>query len=131
MNSLTTSFSRLLPKTSVWSKTGYRQSSSVILSFNQVSAKDVDNTRAPLLIFHGLFGMKGNWRTIANHLADKTKRSIYSLDLRNHGDSPHVSGKESTIAHMAEDIGYFMERNCMQKASILGHRYDIVSLNFL
>lgn len=122
MKFLTTSFLRQLPNASVWSQSSYRHNSSVILSFYKVSTEDVNKTKAPLLIFHGLFGMKGNWRTISNQLAAKTKRTIYSLDLRNHGDSPHVSGEASTIANMASDIGYFMEQTDMQKASILGHR---------
>ena len=126
MNSLATNSVRQLLKASqsaIWSHGVFRyRHRSVALSFFKVSTEDVDNTLAPLLIFHGLFGMKINWRTIANQLAAKTKRPIYSLDLRNHGDSPHVKGEESTIADMASDIGYFMERTYMEQASILGHR---------
>jgi len=43
----------------------------------------------PVIILHGLFGMLDNWQTIAKKLADKY--TVYIVDQRNHGRSPHLS----------------------------------------
>jgi esterase len=71
----------------------------------------------PILILHGLFGMLDNWKSIANQL--ETDYSVYLLDLRNHGRSPH-DGDHSYTA-MAEDIREFMESQYMYSAYIIGH----------
>jgi pimeloyl-ACP methyl ester carboxylesterase len=41
----------------------------------------------PVIIMHGIFGISDNWVTIGRKLAEKF--SVYILDLRNHGQSPH------------------------------------------
>ena len=105
---------------------GCRQHSSVPLSFFKVVSEDVDERKIPILILHGLFGSKNNWRSISNKLAKQTNRVIYSVDLRNHGDSPHVDGAQSDIATMASDIGLLMKRTYLESACILGHRYLIL-----
>lgn len=71
----------------------------------------------PLIILHGLFGMLDNWKTIATQLA--SEYSIYLLDLRNHGRSPHFPSH--TYAEMAEDISQWMEENWIYEAYVLGH----------
>lgn len=72
---------------------------------------------APIIILHGLFGTLDNWQTIAKKLAEQY--SVYILDQRNHGRSPHVD----TIDYpsMAEDLAHFMESNWIYKAHIVGH----------
>ena len=42
----------------------------------------------PLIILHGLFGMLDNWKTIARSLEEKF--TVYLIDQRNHGKSPHT-----------------------------------------
>ena len=42
----------------------------------------------PVIILHGLFGMLDNWQTIAKKLAEEY--SVYIVDQRNHGRSPHA-----------------------------------------
>ena len=44
-------------------------------------------TGKPLVILHGLFGSADNWMSIAKGL--EKNYSLYLLDQRNHGDSPH------------------------------------------
>lgn len=71
----------------------------------------------PIIILHGLFGTLDNWQTIAKHLAEDN--SVYLLDQRNHGRSPHSDDFDYEI--MAEDLHEFMENNWMYNATIIGH----------
>jgi len=54
-------------------------------------------------------------------IARQTGRSVYTLDLRNHGDSGHSEGDESTYPAMAVDIKHFMESHSMTKVTLMGH----------
>ena len=71
----------------------------------------------PIIILHGLFGTLDNWQTIAKKLAKEY--SVYILDQRNHGRSPH--DPELSYDLMAEDLAQFMEQNWIYKAHIIGH----------
>jgi esterase len=55
-------------------------------------------TGQPLVILHGLFGSSDNWRAVAKKLA--TQAQIITVDLRNHGRSPHSS--EQTYAYLSD-----------------------------
>lgn len=72
---------------------------------------------APIIILHGLFGTLDNWQTVAKQLAEEY--SVYILDQRNHGRSPHMDSQDYKL--MAEDLQHFMEANWIHKASIIGH----------
>lgn len=82
-----------------------------------------DETKCPILAFHGLFGNKNNLRTLMNQISLKTNQLAYSFDLRNHGESPHVNGTDSDLKAMANDVKLFMDNNNIFKADLLGHRY--------
>jgi len=71
----------------------------------------------PIIILHGLFGTLDNWQTIAKQLA--TDYSVYIIDQRNHGRSPHDDAFDYSL--MASDLQAFMEANWMYKATIIGH----------
>ncbi len=71
----------------------------------------------PLVILHGLFGSARNWRAIARGLAGR--RRVWSLDLRNHGDSPW--DPDMSYESMAGDIRAFMEAQGIAGAAVLGH----------
>lgn len=71
----------------------------------------------PLVILHGLFGSLDNWQTIAKELAEFY--TVFIVDLRNHGRSPHVS--EHTYELMAEDVFNFMSDNWIYGANVIGH----------
>ena len=83
--------------------------------------------KPPVLIFHGLFGSKNNWKSISKAIAAKTGRSVYAFDLRNHGSSPHTPGSKSTLRLMANDINLFMDENNYPTATLLGHRSVLLS----
>ena len=71
----------------------------------------------PLIILHGLFGSAGNWRAIVKGLADSHR--IWTLDLRNHGESPWDD--DMSYEAMAGDIRAFMARQGLEGAAVMGH----------
>ncbi len=71
----------------------------------------------PVIILHGLFGTLDNWQTIAKQLAEGY--SVFIIDQRNHGRSPHVAGHD--YCHMVEDLREFMESHWIYNAHIIGH----------
>jgi esterase len=72
----------------------------------------------PLLILHGLFGTLDNWQTIAKELS--AHFSVFIVDLRNHGRSPHTEGVFDYDV-MAEDVAQFMQQNWLYEARVIGH----------
>jgi len=74
-------------------------------------------TGPPLLALHGLFGSHENLGVIARRLADRF--SIVSMDLRNHGRSPHGSAMD--LPTLAADVAETMDAQGIEAASILGH----------
>lgn len=82
-----------------------------------LSFKTEGSAGPPLLILHGLLGSASNWRTIARRLS--THHRVYTLDLRNHGQSPHAD--TMTYPEMAGDVLDFLDREGMDAATLLGH----------
>jgi len=79
--------------------------------------KKYGNEGTPLIILHGLFGMSDNWHNAAKELSSNF--IVYTLDLRNHGQSPHLPAMNYTL--MAEDVNDFMDEEHISKAIIVGH----------
>uniref|UniRef100_A0A0K0FG58 sn-1-specific diacylglycerol lipase ABHD11 n=1 Tax=Strongyloides venezuelensis TaxID=75913 RepID=A0A0K0FG58_STRVS len=78
----------------------------------------------PLLIAHGLFGHKKNWHSASLALQKQLDNQIYVVDLRNHGESPHLDSM--TYQDMAEDVDNFItnvicEETGYDEVNILGH----------
>lgn len=71
----------------------------------------------PLVVLHGLFGSSDNWLTISKKLANDF--TVYLLDLRNHGQSPHHEIHDYEA--MTEDLHEFFSDLNLDSASILGH----------
>lgn len=71
----------------------------------------------PLLIIHGLFGSSDNWRSMARYFSKFFQ--VISLDLRNHGQSPHSDEQDFTL--MAEDVLAVCDALDINKAQVLGH----------
>lgn len=78
---------------------------------------DGGGPRCPVLILHGLFGSLANWRTLARSLADA--RFVYSVDLRNHGRSPHA--RPHDYAAMAADCERFVRDRVGRPVDVVGH----------
>jgi len=75
------------------------------------------NHTPPLLLLHGLLGSMDNWRAQAKRLSQS--RPIITLDLRNHGHSPHLIGM--SYKQMALDIMKVLEREKLTTIDLLGH----------
>ena len=59
----------------------------------------------PIFLMHGLFGSLSNLGNLARALASHYR--VISVDLRNHGDSPHDA--EMSLLYMAQDIVELMD----------------------
>lgn len=71
----------------------------------------------PLIILHGLFGISDNWATLAKQLS--AHFTVYAVDLRNHGQSPHSDHWKYWI--MAEDVLELIEKEKLKNVILLGH----------
>ncbi|MCW8194941.1 alpha/beta fold hydrolase [Proteobacteria bacterium 005FR1] len=72
---------------------------------------------SPLVMMHGLFGSLDNLGAISRILENHF--TLYRLDLRNHGRSPHADSM--TFAEMAQDLREFFEAQSLQRAFVFGH----------
>jgi pimeloyl-ACP methyl ester carboxylesterase len=70
-----------------------------------------------LVILHGMFGSLDNWVTHARALADSF--SVYLVDQRNHGKSPHTEEMDYHI--LANDLFHFLDRESIYVTHLLGH----------
>ena len=71
----------------------------------------------PIIVLHGLFGSSDNWLTPAKLLANHY--TVYSVDLRNHGQSPHSD--DFDYPAMVEDLKEFVDGAGIQNTVLIGH----------
>lgn len=71
----------------------------------------------PLIIIHGVFGSSDNWISIGRKLSDRF--SVFMLDMRNHGQSPHSD--EFSYKAMSDDIFEFINEHNLKEINIIGH----------
>ncbi|MDX2196696.1 MAG: alpha/beta fold hydrolase [Cytophagales bacterium] len=71
----------------------------------------------PLIVIHGLFGSSDNWLTVCKSFT--SQHSVYLLDMRNHGQSPHST--EHNYALMAADVYEFVHEHNLKNVILLGH----------
>src|SRR4051812_31148173 len=71
----------------------------------------------PLVVLHGLFGSRGNWRAIARELGASHK--VYTVDLRNHGASPWADSM--AYGEMADDVLALIHFLGLEDATLMGH----------
>ncbi|KAI9021241.1 Alpha/Beta hydrolase protein [Hyaloraphidium curvatum] len=91
----------------------------VDLAFDEYGPELTADRTAPIVILHGLFGSKRNWRGPAKALASKAKTHVFALDLRNHGNSPHTADMD--YESMASDVAHFIESKGLPPPTLLGH----------
>ncbi|KAK5941947.1 hypothetical protein PMZ80_005898 [Knufia obscura] len=80
--------------------------------------------KPPMIIMHGLFGSQRNNRTFSKVLAQQLLRPVYTVDLRNHGASPH--NPTHTYTSMSIDIEHFLTHQLQLSVSrtkpiLIGH----------
>lgn len=71
----------------------------------------------PLVMMHGLFGSFENLGAISRILDNDF--TLYRLDLRNHGRSPHSD--HMSFAAMADDLIEFLDRQSLPSPFLFGH----------
>ena len=71
----------------------------------------------PIVLIHGLFGSMENLGMITRLL--KENFTLYSLDLPNHGRSPHIETMNLPI--MAEMVKQWMDAQALSRCHFLGH----------
>ncbi|KAJ3117195.1 hypothetical protein HDU96_007623 [Phlyctochytrium bullatum] len=73
----------------------------------------------PLVIFHGLFGSKQNWRSLSRAFAQRIRTTVVAADLRNHGESGW--DREHNYDAMSADIGELLDELGFERAHLVGH----------
>lgn len=71
----------------------------------------------PIILLHGMFGSASNLGAAARALSKRF--TVYSVDLRNHGKSPHAWRMD--YPSMAEDVLGLMADEGLSSAHLLGH----------
>ena len=71
----------------------------------------------PLFILHGLFGSLSNWNWHSKQFSEHF--SVYGVDLRNHGESPHDDTLNYDV--MAQDVVQLFDDLGVKSASVIGH----------
>lgn len=85
-------------------------------SGDQLLLEEQSSSPAVILI-HGMFGSRSNLGVLARSLV--VDHRVISVDLRNHGDSPHESLMD--LPSMAADIVELMDDLGLARATLIGH----------
>lgn len=83
----------------------------------KLHARQFGDADDALVILPGLLGSSANWQSIAKRMA--RKRSVYALDMRNHGQSPWSETMSYTA--MAQDVAGFISGLSHRRVDLLGH----------
>ncbi|XP_078362589.1 sn-1-specific diacylglycerol lipase ABHD11-like [Oculina patagonica] len=94
-------------------------SSAVRLAYESIDANTDGEDLPPLVILHGLFGSKQNWRTLAKLFHRETGRRIVTVDARNHGESEHSQDMNYFV--QALDVWHLFQELELSKAVLMGH----------
>ncbi|XP_022106071.1 protein ABHD11-like [Acanthaster planci] len=74
----------------------------------------------PIVILHGLFGSKNNWATLAKKINRETQQTIFTVDVRNHGDSERGEGMGLTA--MRDDLLILLKNDLqVERCILIGH----------
>ncbi|TFK98201.1 Alpha/Beta hydrolase protein [Pterulicium gracile] len=80
---------------------------------------DTGTRERPIVMLHGFLGSRRNWRTLARTFAKNLDRPVYTLDLRNHGNSPRATPMDYTS--MATDVQHFLASKSLSEVCLIGH----------
>lgn len=99
----------------------------VELQYSEFKPPSAESSHPPVIFLHGLLGNKRNFASLASSLSTQIKqpRSIYALDLRNHGENTHDWRGTMSYSEMARDVLAFMDKVAVltghENAVIVGH----------
>ena len=84
----------------------------------QLFYKQYGANQPPLVILHGLLGAHNNWHTLSRNVFSDVA-TVYAVDQRNHGRSPHTDGID--YPSMADDLVAFIEAQGLSDVTVMGH----------
>lgn len=93
--------------------------------FSPTAPRRVAPDTSSLVICHGLLcvaadsGSKQNWRSLARAMARDFGVPVYTVDLRNHGESPHSASM--AYADLADDVKRFLDDHGLENTALIGH----------
>ncbi|CCH45056.1 Abhydrolase domain-containing protein 11 [Wickerhamomyces ciferrii] len=73
----------------------------------------------PIVFVHGIFGSKKNYRFDCQKIANVTHTPVYTVDLRNHGQSIHALPFDYET--LAQDVADFCEDHGLKKVNLIGY----------
>jgi len=87
----------------------------------RLSARTFHNAKrpTPTVFIHGFLGSAMNFRSLGQNEDFMGDRFVHSLDIRNHGRSPHVDSM--LWSEMAGDVVKFLDYEGYDQAQIVGH----------
>jgi len=91
----------------------------VELAYDEYATNTTDHKKCPIIFLHGLFWNKFMLRELAEDMCEATRRKVYTLDLRNHDQSPFREECDATL--MAEDIKKFIQDRQLEKIAFVCH----------
>ena len=74
-------------------------------------------SKPSIMMLHGLLGSLDNWSSQAKLLQEQY--AVITVDLRNHGDSPHVRGM--SYREMAADVVELLNHLSIKQCYLMGH----------
>ncbi|GBM68438.1 Protein ABHD11 [Araneus ventricosus] len=80
---------------------------------------DREENLPPVILLHGMLDSRKTWKFIAPEIAKRTGRKVYTVDARNHGESPWSD--EFTFDILTEDLDTFLAQHNISKATLVGH----------
>lgn len=87
--------------------------------FKPTRGVEIDKTKAPLILIHGLFGAKQNYMSVGKDISSLTQREVIGIDMRNHGSAPHAA--PHTYMAMARDTIEYLEKHIKRPVVLAGH----------
>lgn len=91
----------------------------LVSTVHKARTSDLASVHPPIVILHGLFGSKQNWRSLSRAMTGKTFVDVHALDLRNHGESAQAAQMDYTV--MAEDVAGYLKEQGIDRAFLVGH----------
>ncbi|GFS92225.1 hypothetical protein NPIL_374391 [Nephila pilipes] len=94
----------------------------VELSYDVYETFDSHADLPPIILIHGMFWNKYMFKELAEKLCSGTKRRVYCLDMRNHGESPVC--EDCGMFEMCEDVKRFIKEKDLQKITFVCHSFS-------
>ncbi|KFM65184.1 Abhydrolase domain-containing protein 11, partial [Stegodyphus mimosarum] len=91
----------------------------VELAYKVIEPVGGTSDKPPIIFLHGVTDSKEYWGDVPQSIANATRRKVYLLDARNHGDSEWSD--EFTFDLVSDDLVHFMDKMNIPKGILIGH----------